>query len=212
MSKKFFLTFLCFVALSFSFLVAQESSSVPNEENQVIENTENTFDESSVILSAPQENQAENRGSSTFSLLVRMIVVLIIVVACIYFVFRFMKKNMSTPENDDIFMRIVSSVNISPTKSVQIVTLTDKYAFMIGVSDDSVNLISQIDDTELIQAMNLYSDKQKKTNKPKNFADILDIFMPNGPREKKDENVMSGAKNKIAELLEKQRNKLNGGK
>ena len=138
-----------------------------------------------------------------------MVLFLAVVVACIFVVFKFMKKTMAIPDNDDIFMRIVSSVNISPSKSVQIVTLTDKYAFLIGVSDDSVNLISQIDDPELIQAMNLYSDKQKKKNKPKNFADILDIFMPNGPRD--NENVMSGTKSKITDLLEKQRNKFNGG-
>ena len=204
------MVFLFVLVCSVFSVFAQQNSNQSSEENQIIAQTENSFDESSIVLGGTPQNQAQERNSSTFFLLLRMILFLAVVVPCIFLVFRFMKKTMATPDNDDIFMRIVSSVNISPSKSVQIVTLTDKYAFLIGVSDDSVNLISQIDDPELIQAMNLYSDKQKKKNKPKNFADILDIFMPNGPRD--NENVMSGTKSKITDLLEKQRNKFNGGK
>ncbi len=210
MTKKNLVIFLFFLFCSGFSAFAQQNSSSADEKNQVIEQKSDSFDESSIVLGETRQSQEQNRSSSTFFLLLRMILFLAVVVVCIFLVFRFMKKTMSVPDNDDIFMRIVSSVNISPSKSVQIVTLTDKYAFLIGVSDDSVNLISQIDDPELIQAMNLYSDKQKKKNKPKNFADILDIFMPNGPRE--NENVMSGAKTKITDLLEKQRNKFNGGK
>ncbi len=210
MTRKNLVVFLFVLVCSVFSVFAQQNSNQSSEENQVIAQTENSFDESSIVLGGTPQNQAQERNSSTFFLLLRMILFLAVVVACIFLVFRFMKKTMATPDNDDIFMRIVSSVNISPSKSVQIVTLTDKYAFLIGVSDDSVNLISQIDDPELIQAMNLYSDKQKKKNKPKNFADILDIFMPNGPRD--NENVMSGTKSKITDLLEKQRNKFNGGK
>ncbi len=210
MTRKNLVVFLFVLVCSGFSVFAQQNSNQSSEENQIIAQTENSFDESSIVLGGTPQNQAQERNSSTFFLLLRMILFLAVVVACIFLVFRFMKKTMATPDNDDIFMRIVSSVNISPSKSVQIVTLTDKYAFLIGVSDDSVNLISQIDDPELIQAMNLYSDKQKKKNKPKNFADILDIFMPNGPRD--NENVMSGTKSKITDLLEKQRNKFNGGK
>lgn len=207
MTKKNFVLFLCIVFLSVFSVSAQNN--LPDEKNQLIENTEKSFDESSVLLDENGQFSEQPKSSSTFFLLLRMVLFLAVVVACIFFVFRFMKKTMAVPDNDDMFMRIVSTLNLSPSKSVQIVTLTDKYAFLIGVSDDSVNLISQIDDQELIQAMNLYSDKQKKTKKPKNFADILDIFMPNGPRD--GENVMAGSKTKITDMLEKQRNKFNNG-
>lgn len=207
MTKKSFVLFLCIVFLSVFSVSAQNN--LPDEKNQLIENTEKSFDESSVLLEEDGQISGQPKSSSTFFLLLRMVLFLAVVVACIFFVFRFMKKTMAVPDNDDMFMRIVSTLNLSPSKSVQIVTLTDKYAFLIGVSDDSVNLISQIDDQDLIQAMNLYSDKQKKTKKPKNFADILDIFMPNGPRDA--ENVMSGSKTKITDMLEKQRNKFNNG-
>lgn len=204
-----FLFYFLVFALVFAF-ADNVNNSAKTENTQIIEQSADSFDESSVVISENEESPSTEGSSSTFSLLLRMIIFLAIVILAIWLVFRFMKKNMAVPENDDIFMRIVSSVNISPTKSVKIVTLTDKYAFMVGVSEDSVSLISQIDDIELIQAMNLYSDKQKKTNKPKTFADILDIFMPGGPRD--NSGALSGTKQKITDLLEKQRSKFNGEK
>ena len=204
MSKKILYILCCIIMCGSFSMYAQQD----NAENQLIEASE-TFDEASISLDVSPSVSQPEKSSSTFFLLVRMVFVLACVVACIYFVFRLMKKTMAVPANDDVFMRVVSSVNLAPGKSVQIVTLTDKYAFMVGVSEDSVSLISQIDDLELVQAMNLYSDKQKKVEKPKSFADILDIFMPGGPRN--EENVFDSSKNAISELLKKQRNKLNSG-
>ena len=146
MTKKNFVLFLCIVFLSVFSVSAQNN--LPDEKNQLIENTEKSFDESSVLLEEDGQFSGQPKSSSTFFLLLRMVLFLAVVVACIFFVFRFMKKTMAVPDNDDMFMRIVSTLNLSPSKSVQIVTLTDKYAFLIGVSDDSVNLISQIDDQE----------------------------------------------------------------
>ena len=149
-----------------------------------------------------------SRGGSSFFLVVRMIFILAVVIAAIYAVLWFLRRSMRTEAGDDQFLRQVASINIAPGKSVQVVTLTDKHAFLIGVSDDSVNLISKIDDLELVQAMNLYSDKNKKTSKPRTFQDILDIFMPGGPR---GEGIFSSSDRNEADFLEKQRDRLNGG-
>lgn len=210
MSKliKLFLVLAGLIVFSSMAVVAQENGS---ENQQIIEDSSQSFDENSIVLNSPASATTENvRRGSTFFLLLRMIFFLLVVVALIYGILWFFKKTMKPEANDDPFMRIVSSVNVAPGKSVQIVTLTDKYAYMVGVGDDSINLISQIDDVELIQALNLYSDKQRKTSKPKTFADILDIFMPNGPREA-GENFLSGAKKSFTEELKRQREKLNGG-
>ena len=40
----------------------------------------------------------------------------------------------------------------------------------------------KVEDKELVNAMNLWSDKRNKTSKPRSFADVLDLFMPHGPR------------------------------
>ena len=109
-------------------------------------------------------------------------------------------------DEDEPFLRKVSSVSLAPGKSVQIVTLVDK-GFIVGVSEDSVNLISEINDKELIDAMNLYSDKKKQTQKPRSFADVLEIFMPR----KKDTNIYDDSSKKFTDMLNKQRDRLQDG-
>ncbi|MBO7638494.1 MAG: flagellar biosynthetic protein FliO, partial [Treponema sp.] len=113
-----------------------------------------------------------------------MILVLGIVLAIVLIIFKLMKRSTDPGNSTDEFLRKVSSLTISPGKSVQIVTLIDK-AYLLGVSDNSVNLITEIEDPELIQAMNLYADKNGRVERPKSFEDVLELFMP---KKKKKEN------------------------
>lgn len=167
-------------------------------------------DENLISLASPETSQtASGSGGSSFFLIIKMIFVLAVVIVMIYGVLWFLKKTNATEKNDDVFLRQVASVNVAPGKSVQVVTLTDKHAFLIGVSDNSVNLISKIDDIELVQAMNLYADRKENTKKPRSFAEVLDLFMPGSSSE--DKNVFDGASSRLSELLKKQRNRLGDG-
>lgn len=146
---------------------------------------------------------------------IRMILVLALVILIIWLVFKLMKKNMAPGTDNDPFLRKVSQVTVSPGKTVQIVTLLD-HAYLIGVGEDSINLLGTIDDKELIDAMNLYADKHSNTTKPRSFADILDIFMPNGPRSKEKpaapkttKKVYDGSTEQVLNMLKKQRDRLN---
>lgn len=205
---------VCLVMMTFAF--AQDNSANGTAENNQAETEESILlfqDANNTDTNITQTQTATQNATdttprfSTFWAIFRMIIVLAIVVACIYAVMWFMKKSMKIEtKNDDPFLRKVSSIDLAVGKSVQIVTLLDN-AYILGVSDNAVNLIAKVDDDELVDAMNLYADENQQVKKPRNFADILDIFMPNGPREKKS--VLSDSKTKIAELLQKQRERLN---
>lgn len=207
-SKKIFLFLFCFLFIFF-YCYSQDSSN-----SSSVDNSENTFSlsapesESSLSFNDSEENiQQSSSKVKSFFLFLRMIIVLIIVVACIYGVMWFMKKSIKTnPNNTDPFLRRVSTVDISVGKSVQVVTLLD-HAYIIGVSDNSINLIDEVKDKELINAMNLYADEHQNVKKPQSFSDVLDIFMPNGPKDKSG--VFSESQTKISELLKKQRNRIN---
>ena len=205
---KFFVV-LCLVALCNG---GYAQNSVNSSQQGISENSAvslSSVDESTITLAVQEPSSSAADTGNSFFLLLRMILVLAIVIVLIYGVLLFLKKTNATEKNDDMFLRQVASVNVAPGKSVQVVTLTDKFAFLVGVSDNSVNLISRIDDTELVQAMNLYSDSQKKSSKPKNFQDILDIFMPKGP--KTESGIFSGVKSQASDFFQKQRDRLNGG-
>lgn len=203
--KKVSFIFVLFLLTSF-FIFAQKSENT-NNQPQVQESVSNSTDELNSSLFDQWDNEQQQKkssGAATFWLFIRMIIVLALVIACIYGVMWFLKKQNKIENNDDQFLRQVAKISIGTNKSVQVVTLIDK-AYLIGVSDNSVNLISEVDDKELINAMNLYADSQKNTKKPRSFSDILEIFMPNGP---KDTNVFEESNNKFNDMTNKQRDRL----
>ena len=207
-SKK--MAVMLFVCLfCFTFAQAQKTASENETEITVQQTQKETFysssSEESFPIQPPSDGLARNtKKMSTFLVFLRMILVLIFIVICMYAVIRFMKNGLEKPESDDPFLRKVSSVSLAPGKTVQVVTLLDK-AYLIGVSDSSVNLIGEVQDKELIDAMNLYADKNNSSNRPKNFNDILALFMPNSAENK---NIFSESADKASELLKKQRERL----
>ncbi|QTQ11741.1 flagellar biosynthetic protein FliO [Treponema parvum] len=207
---------LFFYACAFALAHAQNAASnLPAEALQGSPESEIVISgqpESSSSLEAalPIKSEQEARRSqsySTFSVFIRMILVLVFVVALMYVIVRFMRNGLRRPENKDPFLRLVSSVSLSPGKSVQVFTLLD-HAYIVGVSDSSVNLIDKIDDKDLVDSMNLYADKNENSSRPKNFNDILALFMPNSAENK---NVFKKSAQTAADLLKKQRERLNGG-
>ena len=164
-----------------------------------------TPEESIELSSQSGDATASSSGPSTVWAFVKMVVVLFIVLACIYGVFFLFKKNARVASSSDPFLRRVSSISLSPGKSVQVVTLLDK-AYIVGVTDNSINLIGQVDDKELVDSMNLYADKNEKTAKPRTFADVLDLFMPQGSR---SGNVFASSADDAAGVLKKQRENFN---
>ena len=67
----------------------------------------------------------------------------------------------------------------------------------------------------MIQAMNLYADKNAKVEKPKSFEDVLELFMPkkkkNEQKNKRTANAFEdGAARQILDSLKKQSQRLEG--
>lgn len=179
-SKKSLFLFVLF-SLTFSLLFGQASS---EPETTSSNETEITL---SIPDSGSQGNSSLGAGNakkkSSVWPFIKMILCLLVVVAAIYGVLFYVRKKANPAVSDDNFLRRVAYLNLGQGKSVEVVTIVDKGAYLIGVTEGSINLISEIKDEELIQAMNLYSDKQKKVSKPKNFSDVLEMFMPGGPRD-----------------------------
>ena len=116
------------------------------------------------------------KGPSTVGMFVRMIVVLIIVVGLIYGVLWFIKKKTNVVKTDDEYLRRAAYINIAPGKTIEVITLIDK-AYLIGVTEDNITMLGEIQDDELIKAMNLTADKKNNTKRPTTFADVLDMFL-----------------------------------
>ncbi len=191
---KKYLSILIIFNLLCSFIFAQELKN-SNEKSQ--ENI-SQFDESNIILedSINLNNSAvdkDYKSPSTVGLLLKMIFVLIIVIVLIYVVLRFIKKKTNIVKTEDDFLRRAAYINIAPGKTVEVITLIDK-AYLIGVTEDNITFLGEIEDKELINAMNVNADKNQNVKKPLNFDDVLDIFTAKG---KKKSNVFTETEQQI---------------
>lgn len=197
LKKSLFAVIIMMIAV-FS-LYSQQTNQNTNKDSQTVQNG-NFEDNSSYFNSSAsdsQESPAEYKAPSTAGFLIKTIVVLLLVVAAIYGIMLFFKRKNTVTKSDDDFLRRVSSLSFSPGKSIEIVTLLD-HAYILGVTDSNINLLGQVEDKELIEAMNLNFDKKQNVKKPMNFADVLDIFMPRGPRN--NTNIYQSAEDKVNNL------------
>ena len=196
--KKTLLIFVILFGIT-NVLFSQNNNDSLNVENSVSVSEDSTLLQDDYFSSNNETSNLNLKQPSTAWTFIKMILFLCLVVAAIYAVMWFFKKKVNNTKSDDNFLRRVSSLNIGPGKSVEIVTLLDN-AYILGVTDSNINVIDQIEDKELIEALNLNFDKNQNVKKPMNFADVLDIFMPNGPRNK---NIYEDEERKVNNLSRK---------
>ena len=171
--------------------------------------------EAQITLNLADDNNAESNLSVTGGQkqsavwpFIKMFLILAVLVAAIYGVIYFIKRNVNKTVDEDQYLRRVAFLNLAPGKSVEVITLLE-HAYIVGVSDAGINLISEVDDKELVEAMNLNSDKNRKVTKPKNFREELERIFPGVSRN--NENIFEGSEQNVSEVLKSQRSKLNRG-
>ena len=177
----------------FSQTDTSQSSSV---ESSVLDESQILLGETNPESQITFSDDESNLEKSSVWLFVRMILVLILVIVAIYALMKFFKKKSTEVKSSDDFLRSVSSLAFGPGKSVEIVTLIDK-AYVLGVTEKSINLIAEIDDKELIESLNLNHDKKSNVSKPINFAEVLDMFV--NPKNKRKASVLDDEAEKTEE-------------
>ncbi len=185
--------FLCITAASFLYSQNQTNQNeTPLTEESIVISDDNTTDSGN--------STSTYKGPSTVGMFVRMIVVLVIVIGLIYGVLWFIKKKTNVVKTDDDYLRRAAYINIAPGKTIEVITLIDK-AYLIGVTEDNITMLGEIDDKELISAMNISADKKNNTKKPATFADVLDMFLVK----------KGGSKNVFSETEQQVDNMFNSG-
>ena len=211
-SAVLLLTFLCLAGLS------AQTNYVENQTTQTEDSATPVIEDDGTInwVESPAgKSQKKSWLGNTLAAFLKMILVLAIVLAIIWIIFKLLQKSTGGGgSDDDQFLRRVAHITVAPGKSVQVVTLVDR-AFLIGVADDSINLIAELDDDEMINAMNLYADQHSATSRPRNFSEVLELFMPKKKNQRfssdmrKSKNVFEdGASRQILDSLKKKSDRL----
>ncbi len=126
---------------------------------------------------------AERDSESGIWVLLRIVIVLALVCAAIYGVVYLLKRSTRINVANDPYLKSVAQLVLAPNKALHVVTIGAK-AFIVGVTDQSINPIGEIDDRELIDAMNL-SSARNEAAVPASFAAILSNFLPAQSRARK---------------------------
>jgi len=188
-----------------------ESSVESDSENSSLQSNnksnKNNFNEDSTdYFNAPAQNQnggtTRSRQPSTAWMFIRMILVLILVCVLIYVVFWLLKHKTNITTTSNEYLRRAAFINIGTNKTIEVITLIDK-AYLIGVTEDNITLLGEIDDKELIQAMNITADKKQNVKNPVNFNEVLDLFTK---KDKRNTNVFEASANSIDEMINQDSN------
>ncbi|HNC00456.1 MAG TPA: flagellar biosynthetic protein FliO, partial [Leptospiraceae bacterium] len=155
--------------------------------------------------------------------LVKVFFVFGILTAAMYYVLKFVSKNRQSMYPVRDAMRVLASLPLAPNKQIQIVDVSG-ILLVIGVSDGSVNLIKEIDSSEIKEK--IYHSKETVQPPTENFLEVLLSTFKNldfkashntshKDTEVRDEEIMNEIKFRQLERLEKlkkERSDLSGGK
>lgn len=184
-----------------SFIYSQESNSEATSDSVTTElNSTQEIPDDTFIDTSSNTNETQFKSPSMVWYFVRMIIVLICIVAACYAIMLFFKKKNNVSKSEDDYLRKVSTLTLSPGKTIEIVTLLDQ-AYILGVTDSGINLIDEIKDKELISALNLNFDNKQNVKKPMNFNDVLQMFVS---KNKTKQDIYSDINSKVDNLSNKE--------
>jgi flagellar protein FliO/FliZ len=111
----------------------------------------------------------------TTGAVVRMVLTLALAAAAVYGIVFFIKKSVRHADVKDPFLKILAGAHLGSNRYAHIVSVGSR-AWLLGSSDGGVNLIGEIDDKDVLNAM-LLEDSRKSAESPAgrfpDFASLL---------------------------------------
>lgn len=137
-------------------------------------------EESSIVIddsaTGAASEEIPSESPNNVWVLVRIVAVLLLVCAGIYGVIYLLKRSTGVSAASDPYLRVVSQLPLAPGKSIQVVTIGSQ-GFIVGVSENGIQYLTELADKDLIDAMNFAADRNK--NEPTaSFSSVLSRFFP----------------------------------
>ena len=106
---------------------------------------------------------------------VRMVLILALAAAAVYGVVFFIKRSSKQAVEIDPFLKILAGVHLGSNRYAHVVAVGSK-AWLLGSSDGGVNLIGEIDDKDVVNAMLLESSRKSAETATGRFPDFMSIM------------------------------------
>ncbi len=137
------------------------STALPNEKNLLI-GTGNAAANGSV-------KPVKNLGAWDY---IQMVLVLALVIAGIYLLFYFLKRAGGQKYQDNALIDVMSTKVLQPNRALHLVDVGGQL-YLVGTSENSVNLVSEIQDKETADEIRLRAAQAGPRTEKKSFLDIF---------------------------------------
>jgi len=155
--------------------VLSQDEGVPSEQAQErdprAEERNLLFGENDGANTVPGESAT---GPSIWSV-IRMLLVLALSAAAIYGIVFFIKRSSKQTVNKDPFLKVLAAAHLGSNRYAHIVAVGTK-AWLLGSSDGGVNLIGEIEDKDVLDAMLLEDSRKTAEAGNAKFLDFLSIL------------------------------------
>lgn len=137
------------------------------------------IDETTLALPDAAGPAGTSASTSIMPYFLRMVFVLGLVLAAIYGLYALLKRSARPAVPTDTYLRVLASTTIASGRSLHVVSVGDA-AWLVGATDSSIGLISEIKDKEIIDALALRAAEAPQTPR-KDFNAMLGELLGRKP-------------------------------
>ena len=110
-------------------------------------------------------------GGGEIGVIIRMVLVLALAALAVYGVVYFLRRSTRPQTQRNPYLRILTSAHLGSSRFLYVVSVGSR-AWLIGAGEGGVNLLSEIDDRETIDAMLLEESRRAGENAASRFVDF----------------------------------------
>ena len=159
--------------INITYVSAQEALSEDHEISISAEDRPVSEEQALYFVDA-ETSAAPVAGPSVWAF-VRMLLILALAAAAIYGIVFFVKRSAKPAAASDPFLKVLASSHLGSNRYAHIVSVGSK-AWLLGSSDGAVNLISEIEDQDVLNSMLLEDSRKSGEAMVKRFPDFLSML------------------------------------
>jgi len=130
--------------------------------------------ERAFVFGEDDETTAVRQSSSVWPV-IRMILVLALTAAAVYGVVLFLKRASKQTVSKDPFLKILATAHLGANRYAHVVSVGSK-AWLLGSSDGGVNLIGEVSDKDVIDAMLLEESRKSAEPQQGRLTDFVSML------------------------------------
>jgi flagellar biogenesis protein FliO len=153
---------LCVLLLGCGASILTAASDQPSVNSGTIEG-ETTEETEGTEQTPPQyeytEPEFDETRTSYPQLILRTVAVLAVIVVVIYLIFRFLLRSRNRIVSDTEMIKVLATFPLAANRLIKVVDIAGKI-LILGVTDANINLITEVEDKEIVDRIKLLSSKE----------------------------------------------------